>query len=473
MFAGTPILEVGAAGETRIAVPLDRRAEVNARPEKGRLVYRISGGRRAGNRSPPVSPRADGPVARVELVAAEDDLDLVIDLRRPTGVKHAVVRTDEGFELRVTLAPSPAGSAENAANGDKSHPDEIPASPGPGSSQGTPTATSPTPSPSTTGPSTIPSSTSPATSASGPAPTGTSPVPPADQARTLGGHRFLTPVRFASAFAVTEVGLSIAFSHASYTGYGDRDHVPYVADVVGLAERLDVGVRVLPRVALFASVGGRFASGADGQTVLGIGADGAVEWKVGVAGVVARLEETGTQVGARLSVEGHAGGRLVSIEGLVNDSIDTKTVPPADALFGARSGVAGRFSWSVAQALGRHFSAQASLGLAGGWRYAGDARGADALHLGFGLAIGADAAPYVPIALLLEYDGDTLLRRGGPREVGPEELLSEENASALLAGLYYSGRPDLLLGVAFGAVMPVGLPGRTVETGRFELRYFF
>ena len=90
-----------------------------------------------------------------------------------------------------------------------------------------------------------------------------------------------------------------------------------------------------------------------------------------------------------------------------------------------------------------------------------------------GVALTVDAAPWVPLAVLAEYDGDAVLRRSGAPPTAPSELLSARGTSGLVAGIYYSGRRDLLLGVLGGVLKGGDGPAQTKQQARVTMEYFF
>lgn len=428
--------------QTRIVVLLDRAVDVGQRLGAERVVYRMAGARAGGRRRPVVAPDDDGPVARVELAPAGRDLDLVIEVRRPVAVTHHLAEVIDGFELRIDLVDR-SGRRPPAQVSAKPAPGP-PRSPRPTSRAGVPVA----------------------------APDRRQGLA-ADASRTLGGHTFLTPVGGPSPFVTTHIGLSIGFEHAVFPSMDLRDGGRYDATVGALSQRLELGVQILPRLGLLIAGGGLVATGFDGPSALNLGADGSGSWLVGLEGVAVRIESTGTQVGARISVEGSAGGRIASIAGLFNEAITTLQVPSPGDLFAPESSYTGRFGWSAAQAIGPHASAQAWIGWAASWTTSGAGPAEHALDLTGGFALTADAAPRVPLAIVLEYDGDSVLRGSVAGGASPSAILSPRGASSFLTGVYYSGRRDLLLGVLGGnATRGVG-PAHSSAQGRLELGYFF
>jgi hypothetical protein len=244
-----------------------------------------------------------------------------------------------------------------------------------------------------------------------------------------------------------------------------RDGTPYRATLGALTQRLELGVRIVPRLGVVVAGGGILASGFDGQSALNLGAAGGGSWLVGLQGVAFHSPSTG--------MEGSAGGEIASIERLFNQAVATKQVPPTSDLFASESSHTGRFAWSAAQAIGPHASAQAWIGWAASWTAAGAAPTDHAVDVTGGFALTADASPHVPVAVLIEYDGDAILSGSLADAASPSAMLSKRGASSFLTGLYYSGRRDLLLGALGGAVTRGEGPARSSAQGQLVLGYFF
>jgi hypothetical protein len=428
------------AGEhTGVVVLVDGAVSVVEVAEPARVSYRLKGTRAAGRRRPAIEPDDQGPVAGVELVAAGPDLELVIALRRPVTVRHLLAKTPEGFELRVDLAEMPsAGRAPSAA---------------------LPSARRPPP------PAPVPGEV--------PRPAAMPSAPPEERGRLLGGHLFLTPAGFASPFVDTRFGLTLGFAHAAFPAIDTREASPYTAQLAALSLRANLAVRLVSRLGLVASGTGAATSGVNAPTVLNLGANGGGTWMLGLAGIIARIEPTGTQVAARVSVEGSAGARINALNQLFNEAIASRQVPQSSALLGSLASTTGRFQWIAAQAIGSHASVQASLGWDATWTSSRVGRTEHTLDITGGVAITVDAAPWVPLAVLVEYDGDAVLHRSGARLPGLPELSSTRGTSGLFAGIYYSGRRDLLLGALGGATARGEGPARSEQQARLMMEYFF
>lgn len=304
------------------------------------------------------------------------------------------------------------------------------------------------------------------------------PRPPAESdkaappPRVLDGHAFIPPIRFPSALVTTHLALSIGGSYTTFPSIAARNDKVFQAAIAEASQRLELGVRVHPRVAIVAGFGTALVAGVDSKSAANFGAEGLYSWMLGAEGVMARFDRTGTQLGARLTWEGSRGVRVLAIERLVQDAVDARKAPPLSRLFGTHDIMAARFSLNAAQAFGRHFSAQASVGWVTAWTSTDDRPAEHRVDPTAGLALVADAAPYVPMALLAEYDVDRPARRRGERSSAPAEVLSDMGAHSFIAGLYFSGRADLSLGVLGGAQFRERI-ARSNAVGRFEMRYFF
>jgi hypothetical protein len=194
---------------------------------------------------------------------------------------------------------------------------------------------------------------------------------------------------------------------------------------------------------------------------------------LGVQGVALRLPTTGTQLAAQLSVEGSAGGEISSIAALFNQTIAAKKALPIGNLFAPESSHTGRFAWSAAQAIGPHASAQAWLGWSASWVASGTEPTRHIVDVTGGFMLTVDAAPRVPLAVCVEYDGDAIVSGSLAPRSSPSEMLADQGASSFLTGVFYTGRRDLQLGVLGGSETRGAGPARSSAQGRLELGYFF
>jgi hypothetical protein len=284
---------------------------------------------------------------------------------------------------------------------------------------------------------------------------------------------FLTPAGFASPFVDTRFGFALGFVHAAFPAVDARDGSRYTAQLGAPAVRADLAVRLFSWLGLVASGGGAATLSLNEPSAVNLGADGGGTWMVGLQGVVARVERTGTQVAARASAEGSAGGSIGALAPLFGSATTAMQVPPFSAFLGSLASTTGRFQWTAAQAIGPHASAQASLGWTATWTSTSSGPTEHAVDVTGGVALTVDAAPWVPLAVLVEYDGDAVLRRSGAPSTAPSELLSARGTSGFVAGLYYSGRRDLLLGILGGVTTRGDGPAQTKQQASVTMEYFF
>jgi hypothetical protein len=318
--------------------------------------------------------------------------------------------------------------------------------------------------------------------------------------RTMKGHTFVYPTVIEPAFVTTHFGFLIGFAYFNQPGTERTDStgqtLRYDLAQAGVAEGFDLGIRFHERIGIFARVGGTAVVGVNPESAVLEGAVFLFNWQAGASTMIWRFEESGTQIGARAGARGSVGS-LVVPEPLVTSLIAaTQEQEPADVnrllgsntaklIFNDASSLGGGGSIAVAQAIGRHFSAQAAVGLAyesseatffnlAANREVGVAQGDFLLEPG--LAITGDIHPYFPLAAQVEYQ----MRYRAPlsasvSDVGDVATPDAEAPSHQLGGgLYYSGRRALQLGLAAGAVINTFTrTERTEILGQFTMRFFF
>ncbi|HEY4120396.1 MAG TPA: hypothetical protein VGM56_21170 [Byssovorax sp.] len=96
-------------GTTRIFLEISKHVEITEHRAEGRVTYRLKG---AGvpervNRMPLVTAWFPTAIARVQLVPAGPDADLVIELKRPSESAYRVLDTPRGIVLQVDFPPLP------------------------------------------------------------------------------------------------------------------------------------------------------------------------------------------------------------------------------------------------------------------------------------------------------------------------------------------------------------------------------
>lgn len=303
--------------------------------------------------------------------------------------------------------------------------------------------------------------------------------------RSVGKHSFIFPALVDSAFVATYVGLRLHVASFDMknlpTDFGKLD-----LSAIHVAEGLDVGFRIVDILGIWATFGARTFVATNAKSLV---YEGATFDYGGNAGAILRLlrsEATGTQLSLRGSF-GLSKGQLSSLAGLfpttetdvaIADTLNSQLLrtPIHETNFGG--------SLAVAQSLSPMFGLQAAVGL--GWAsttiepYDVDAgrrieRHRRGLTYNAGIAASCDfMALHFPLALMVEY-------RLSRQTSSPGALMTDDlsNVSGLFGGVYYSGRPNLQLGVGGG--LNLGLaPGVTrfgksdapsLALGQFILRY--
>lgn len=310
-----------------------------------------------------------------------------------------------------------------------------------------------------------------------------------DMARTrqLDGHSFLFPLLQQSALITTHVGIREGLASYDIPNLpvgllGRRD-----LSLVGLQQFLDVGVRINDWVGLTGFARGAVLAGNNRRSLVYRTLEYELEGRAGVAVRLLR-EGSGTQVTARANA-GYNKGREVTVLPLLNSIVTSPSLTLGDVIEGnlsefilvptSETNVNGGVFW--AQALGALFSLQASGTLEYAWRDrkpydpTTDAHVSEkghALRVSLAAALAADMGPRgVPLALMAEY----LFMTG---EDNPEEGQSTTLGSHTIAlGAYYTGRPNLQLGVGvfttlhMEPIRGLGELGEERESGNPHLSY--
>jgi hypothetical protein len=265
---------------------------------------------------------------------------------------------------------------------------------------------------------------------------------------------------------------------------------------LGVLEGMDMGVRLHDRISLFGDANGRARGGTNVRSLLGTGAH--FQYDAGMGGLlkILRHEKTGTQVAARLGL-GFYGGQEVGIgafasslartvRGAINEvrrEVESKQIPTVeevtpkltaaaamirqlfanadDLLLTPFSGRQTSLQLTAAQALSRHVGLQAYAG----WRWATLTakatrfRGTSPilsidLDQSISAPEGGVAADFdgaslgIPLDLILEYAvAYPTTQTTSQTSSGEAERKDSRFEQSLASGLYYSGRPNLQLGV--------------------------
>ncbi|WP_164021640.1 hypothetical protein [Pyxidicoccus trucidator] len=306
--------------------------------------------------------------------------------------------------------------------------------------------------------------------------------------RKLGGHTFLFPILQQTAFVTTHVGIREGVARYDVpdlpvSTLGTRDIL-----LTGFQQTADLGLTITPWLGLTGYARGTIITGANTASLL---TDGASVNLVGQAGAVVRLwrnESSGTQVSLR-ALYGHSKGKEITVLSLIRSIVNNPLLTLEDIVDGntgqflleptSEQAVTG--GGYVAQALGPVFSLQGSATGEYAWRTrepfdseAGQRLTLDtnAFRINLSLALAADFNSLgVPVALMGEYQFLT----GEEDEIGRQDQTLK--ASTVALGVYYSGRPNLQLGVGSVVTLSaasrrgIGEEGQTVESGDPTLAY--
>lgn len=289
---------------------------------------------------------------------------------------------------------------------------------------------------------------------------------PESSARIMKGHAFLMPQTFDSAFVTAGGTTRLAVSTLELSDYTDSDGNVYDLSMLGFDGELQLSLRLHKAIGLFIDAGPDLKVGLNNESSLRAGAVGGARFGAGAVVRLFRIEETGTQLAIRGRYRGWSGtelrpGRLwdrlnatdpVDLAGFLDDN-------PTKYMVTATRWHAGGGALAFAQAVGRHVSLQVAGDGTHGTATIKTLVGESIVSLspsrsswGVGVALTGDLHPIAPIALMGEY-------RGAGEIWGGEGAPDPTVLHRILGGLYYTGHPDLAVGlVARMAVARTG-PG--------------
>lgn len=275
--------------------------------------------------------------------------------------------------------------------------------------------------------------------------------------RTMKGHTFLYPTLFDTAFVASYVGIRAGVNRRSVPDVvvGARR---FDLNLVGVAEGLDLGLKLTDWFGLQVVGGGRAIIGSNVPALVYDGATYTYEGRLSAVFRLMRLRSTGTQLSASVS-GAFAKGQVVSLAPLLSAPDANAAVQTlvdgnfGDALRTPIRSVDGRVSLLFAQALGKLLSLQAAAAIgrhsvvvepfdtATGTRLSFDTKGFQ--YLG-AVALGIDgSALHVPIGGLVEY---SLTRQPGTATLSPSATLDTVHRAA--AGVYFTGARHLQTGIS-------------------------
>jgi hypothetical protein len=302
-----------------------------------------------------------------------------------------------------------------------------------------------------------------------PARADTSVEPPRGESRTLAGLAVVPPARFESPLPTTSIGLRLEGKLGGDDRGASKPPEGTSWRIASIAQSFDFSARVHPRIAVLGSIGVGAAAGAGDESFYELGAEGAIRYRLGLTGVVARLRGGATQVAAHLVVDGSRSSTLGAPAKIVDRFVEKQVLP--DVLVAGRSSESVRASWSAAHVFGRRFAAQGSVGFATTFARFTD-RKIERLERSGLVTMGAAIAAQVgPLAAQLELDGSVRIHHVSSIPTTPLALLTEDASLLALLGLYYAARRELVLGAGGGFEVAEG--GRTRGAVRLEMRYVF
>ena len=305
--------------------------------------------------------------------------------------------------------------------------------------------------------------------------------PPADLAapptrwgnRMLAGHTFLYPVLHAGPFITTNYGMAVGVYDESIPSVPIPGFRTTDLSLIGATATANLGVKITDWLGIEAQGRALAVFGVNGQSLIYAG--GQLNSGGFLAPIVrlARIEGTGTQISARAQI-GELGGESLQIPRLLllaRTAIGGAIQNPSDPTAAARaigSGLlnggfprvvlAGADSFGLnasveaAQALGEMFGLQGGLtvqrrvmGLTFKDPVSGSFReSATRYDLLLDFSAEWDAISLqVPIAVILEYELNARLAGTGDEDFEIEST----NTHTFGAGVYYSGRPNLQVGL--------------------------
>ena len=331
-----------------------------------------------------------------------------------------------------------------------------------------------------------------------PAPS-TTPAPPSDD-RMLKGHRVLFPVlQEQIPFATTHFGIRQGLALANVPKLPLGPLGPTDLTLSGLAQNFDLGVRITDWLAIQGSGAGQVITGVNIASIVLSGATFTASGEAGPLVRLVRSEKSGTQVA--LGLTGGAGfGRQLTVLPLVNALLSNPGQSLGTVLNGnigkqvlvptSKSTFAGTVS--AAQTLTPNFGLLASVQ----GRYTSETQSpfdstkaasvdvsSSNVEVKGALGVTADGSPSgIPVGVMAEYLANLSNATTGSTS-GPSQS-SSELSHFVSAGVYYTGRANLQVGVAGAAQLAlrpvdgVDTNGATAKSdapsvlfGQFILRY--
>jgi len=291
--------------------------------------------------------------------------------------------------------------------------------------------------------------------------------------RTLGNHVFIFPTEVTPSLVTTYVGLRLRL------GSNSAANVPTVVgnttiDTLTLAEGLDLGIKLTDWLGIFVTGG---VNALVGTNLRALTYAGATYETGGSGGAVLRLlrnDRTGTQLSLRAQgsyAKGQVSTLFPIFDQPLGSFVDALQGDLGESIKTPTTRVTGSGALAFTQGFGKFFGLQASAGLGVGrvelepYDRVARVRNTQTeseLTYAFGAAPSFDFNAFsVPIAVMPEY---VLSRQASTAEIRGAGTFDTQHTLAL--GVYYSGRPNLQIGLIGRTVL--GTNGLTTAQGTSE-----
>lgn len=291
--------------------------------------------------------------------------------------------------------------------------------------------------------------------------------------RRLRCHSFFSPGGFDDAFVTSSVGSTTAAALLSFPDAVTTDGSAFDLLLVGASLQGRGSIQFAGWAMIYAQVAGNVVVGSNADSALAVGAIGSGSWDVGVGVKLFRVARSGTQMSIRGKFVGDAGVRIrpATLAEVFSQRAADGELPREGDLstaFTNSTELGGGGSLNLAQAFGSFASLQASFQLTGGVNQDEEIQqdgsgdfvkvpvSGSFLSIDPGVAVTFDGWPRFPLALQVEYA--PAWRRDTVGSVDADQL--DHN---LLGGIFYSGSPDVVIGVRGGGVVASSLPTQILQ----------
>lgn len=278
--------------------------------------------------------------------------------------------------------------------------------------------------------------------------------------RTLKGHTFLYPSLIQSTFVTSYVGIRGGIRNYTVNNLptDTPDQRQINLELLGLGINVEAGIKLTDWLGIEVVGGGRTLIGSNVPALVYNGATYAYDTRLGFLFRILRLENSGTQIGARIGA-GFSSGVVTSLAPLliakpglvVQDVVDgnfgqaiktnIQTLDVRGALVGAQA-FGDMFGLQLSVAISRYDFRVSPFDLATNTRVENN-RGL--FEFDFGAAFTFDLAPrvkYVPLAVMVEYE---MLNAPATTQLVADT--GTDTFHNLAAGIYWSGERHLQLGI--------------------------